>query len=141
MQRGAPGPLRQCVPRTVPIVWLCNHSVMSNSLQPQGLQQARLPSPSLSLGVCSNLSIESVMPSNHLILYTPFSSSPQSFPASGSFSNESTLCIRRPKYWSFSFSISRSFSFSISPSEERTNSIPGVSTGERRNKSNSATLG
>ena len=45
------------------------------------------------------LSIESVMPSNHLILYCPFSSCLQSFPASGSFSNESVLHIRWPKYW------------------------------------------
>ena len=38
----------------------------------------------------------------------PFSSCPESLPASGSFSNESALCIRCPKYWSFSFSISPS---------------------------------
>ena len=38
----------------------------------------------------------------------PFSSCPQSFPASGSFLNESALCIRWPKYWSFSFNISPS---------------------------------
>ena len=48
------------------------------------------------------MSIESVMPSSHLILCRPFSSCPQSSPASGSF------CIRRPKCWSFSFSISPS---------------------------------
>ena len=55
------------------------------------------------------MSIESVMPSNHLILCRPCSTSPQSFPASGSFfSNESALCIRGPKYWSFSFNISPS---------------------------------
>ena len=47
------------------------------------------------------MSIESVMPSNHFILYFPFSSCPQSFPASGFFfffSNESLLHIRWPKY-------------------------------------------
>ena len=48
--------------------------------------------------------IESVMPSNHLILCCPL----HSFPASGSFPNELTLCITWPKYWSFSFSISPS---------------------------------
>jgi len=53
------------------------------------------------------MSIESMMPSNHLILCRPFSSCPQSFPASGLFS-ESALRIRWPKYWSFSFSISPS---------------------------------
>ena len=52
------------------------------------------------------MSTESVISSNHLILSVPFFSCPQSFPASGSFSSETTLCIRWPKYWSFSFSIS-----------------------------------
>ena len=52
------------------------------------------------------ISIESVMPSNHLIL--SFSSCPQSLPASESFQIESALCIRWPKYWSFSFSINPS---------------------------------
>ena len=51
--------------------------------------------------------IESVMPSNHLILCCPLSSCPQSFPIR-IFSNESVLHIRRPKNWSFSFSISSS---------------------------------
>ena len=49
--------------------------------------------------------IESVMQSNHLILCCPFNSCPQSFPSSV-FSNELALCIRWPKYWSFSLSIS-----------------------------------
>ena len=51
--------------------------------------------------------IESVMPSSHLILCRPFSSCPQSLPASGSFPM-SQLFARWPKYWSFSFSISLS---------------------------------
>ena len=51
--------------------------------------------------------IELVMPSNHLIPVVPFSSHPQSFPASGSF-QMSVLHIRWPKYWSFIFSISSS---------------------------------
>ena len=53
------------------------------------------------------MSIESVMPSNHLLLCRPFSSGLQSFPTSGSF-QESALHSRWPKYWSFSFSISPS---------------------------------
>ena len=57
------------------------------------------------------MSIESVMPPNHLILCCPFSSCLQSFLASGS-SNESVLHIRWPKYWSFSFSISLSNEYS-----------------------------
>ena len=53
-------------------------------------------------------SIESVMPFNHFTLVVPFSSCLQSFPTSGFFSNELVLCIRWPKYWSFSFNISPS---------------------------------
>ena len=51
------------------------------------------------------MSIESVMPSNHLILCHPFLLRPSTFPSIRVFSNESVLRIRWPKYWSFSFSI------------------------------------
>ena len=51
-------------------------------------------------------SIESVMPSNHLILCLPLFLLPSIFPSIRVFSNESTLGIRWPRYWSFSFSIS-----------------------------------
>ena len=51
------------------------------------------------------MSIESVMPSNHLILCRPLLLLPSVFPSIRVFSNESPLCIRWPKYWSFSFSI------------------------------------
>ena len=54
------------------------------------------------------LSIESVMPSNHLILCRPLLLPPSIFPSIRVFSNESVLCIRWPKYWSFSFSMSPS---------------------------------
>ena len=50
--------------------------------------------------------IESVMPSNHLILCCPLLLLPSIFPSIRVFSNESVLCIKCPKYWSFSFSIS-----------------------------------
>ena len=53
-------------------------------------------------------SIESVTPSNHLILCHPLLLLPSIFPSIRVFSNESALCIRWPKYWSFSFSISPS---------------------------------
>ena len=53
-------------------------------------------------------SIESVMPSSHLILPRPFLLLPPIPPSIRVFSNESTLCMRWPKYWSFSFSISPS---------------------------------
>jgi len=58
------------------------------------------------------MSIESVMPSNHLILCRPFLLLPSIFPSIRVLSNESTLRIRWPKYWSFSFSISPSNEYS-----------------------------
>ena len=82
---------------------------MSDSLQPHGLQHARLPCLSLSPRVCSNSWPLSLL--CHPTISSsvaPFSSCSQSFPATGSFPNESALLIRWPKYWSFSFSISPS---------------------------------
>ena len=58
------------------------------------------------------MSIESVMPSNHLILCYPLLFLPSNFPRIKVFSNESVLCIRWPKYWNFSFSISSSNEYS-----------------------------
>ena len=58
------------------------------------------------------MSIELVMPSNHLILCHPLLLLPSIFPRIQVFSNESALCIRWPKYWSFSFSISPSNEYS-----------------------------
>ena len=54
------------------------------------------------------MSFESVMPSNHLILCRPLLLLPLIFPSIRVFSNESALCIRWPKYWSFNFNISPS---------------------------------
>ena len=54
------------------------------------------------------MSIESVMPSSHLILCHPLLLPPSIFPSIRVFSNESILCMKWPKYWSFSFSISPS---------------------------------
>ena len=74
--------------------------------------QAAARQPSLSFTISQNLlkliSIESVMPSNHLILCCPLLFLPSIFPSIRVFSNESGLCVRWPKYWSFSFSISLS---------------------------------
>ena len=58
------------------------------------------------------MSIELVMPSNHLILWHPLLLLPSIFPSIRVFSNESVLHIRWPKYWSFSFSISPSSEYS-----------------------------
>jgi len=58
------------------------------------------------------ISIESVLPSNQLILCRPLLLTPSIFPSIRVFSNKSVLCIRWPKYWSFSFSISPSNEYS-----------------------------
>ena len=89
-----------------------SRSVVSDFLRPHGLQHARPPCPSPTPGVYSNSSIESVMPSNHLILCRS-RLSPLIFPSIRVFSNESVLPIRWPKYWSFSFSIRVVESFAI----------------------------
>ena len=85
-----------------------SHSVVSDSLQPHGPQHDRPPCPSPTPGVYSLMSIESVMPSNHLILCFPLFLLPSVFPSIRVFSNESALLIRWPKYWSFSFNTSPS---------------------------------
>ena len=85
-----------------------SHSVLSNSLRPHGLQHARFPCPSPTPRAYSVMSIESVMPSNHLILCHPLLLLLSIFPNTRVFSNESVLRIRWPKYWNFSFSISPS---------------------------------
>ena len=78
---------------------------MSNSAAHES-QHARPPCPSPAPGVHSNsTSIESVLPSSHLILCHPLLLLPSIFPSIRVFSNESALHIRWPKYWSFSFSI------------------------------------
>ena len=84
-----------------------SRSVMSDSLQSHGLQHARPPCPS-PIPEFKLLSTELVMPSNHLILCRPLLLLSSVFPSIRVFSNESALCIRWPKYWSFSFSISPS---------------------------------
>ena len=61
-----------------------------------------------SQSLCKLMSIESVMPSNHLILCHPLLLLPSIFPSIRVFTNESALHIRWPKYWSFSFNISPS---------------------------------
>ena len=58
------------------------------------------------------MSVESVMPSNHLILYRPLLLLSSNFPSTRVFSNESVLSIMWPKYWSFSFSVSPSNEYS-----------------------------
>ena len=86
---------------------------------PLGLQLTRLPGASLPPWVCSDpsflrsMSIESVMPSNHLILSHPLLLLALIFPRIRVFSDESVLHIRWTKYWSFSSSISPSNEYSV----------------------------
>ena len=94
------------------LVYISISSVASDSLRPHEPQHARPPCPSPTPGVYTNsLSIESVIPSNHLILCS--SPSPPAFNLSQyrGLSNESVLRIRWPKYSSFSFSISPSHEY------------------------------
>ena len=84
-----------------------SRSAVSNSWWPRGLQHARLPCPiTNSRSLLKFMSIESVMPSNHLIFCQPLLLLPSIFPSIRVFSIEPVLRIRWPKYWSFSFSIS-----------------------------------
>ena len=91
-----------------------SHSVVSDSLRPHESQHTRPPSITSSQSSPRLTSIESVMPSSHLILCRPLLLLPPIPPSIRVFSNESTLHMRWPKYWSFSFS--------IIPSQE----IPGL---------------
>ena len=91
-------------------------SVVSDSLRPHEPQHARPPFPSPTPRALPKLmSIESVMPSNHLILCHPLLLLPSIFPSIRVFSNKSVLRMRWPEF--------QSFSFSISPSNEHTGLI------------------
>ena len=83
---------------------------MSDSLQPHGLQHSRLPVYHQLLDLLKLTSIESVIPSSHLILFCPLHLQPSIFPRIKVFSNESVHCIRWPKYWSFTISPSNEYS-------------------------------
>ena len=88
-------------------------SVMSNSLQPYDLQQRQASlSITNSWSLLKLMSIESVIPSNHLVLCRPLFLLPSIFPSGRVFFSESILPIRWPEYWSFSFSISPSNKYS-----------------------------
>ena len=94
-------PLSVRVSRSV----LFSRWVLCDSLGPHGLQHARLPCPSPTpRSLLKLMSIQSVMPSNHLILCRPLLP-PSIFPSIRVFSSESVLRIRCPEYWSFSFGI------------------------------------
>ena len=89
-----------------------SRSVVSDSATPwTAVHQASL-SITNSQSLLKLMSIKLVMPSNHLILCHPLLLLPSVCPSIRVFSNESTLCIRWPKYWHFSFSISPSSEYS-----------------------------
>ena len=86
--------------------------VVSDFLWPHGLLHSRPPCPSLSASLPKFMSIASVMPSSHLILWLPLILLPSIFPSIRDFFNKSIVCIRWPKHWSFSFVISPSNEYS-----------------------------
>ena len=90
---------------------LFSHSVVCNSLRPHAACQASL-SFTIFWSLLKLMSIELVMPSNHLILCWSLLLLPSIFPSFRVFSNESVLHIRWPKYWSFSLSVSPSNEYS-----------------------------
>ena len=84
-------------------------SGVSNSVTPRTEACQVSLSFKISRSLLKFMSIESLMPSNHLTLCHPLLLLVSIFPSIGVFSNESVLCIRWPNYWSFSFSTSPSF--------------------------------
>ena len=91
-----------------------SHSVVSDSLQPHGLQHSRLPCPSPTPRACSNSCPSSPCWHPTISSCYPLLIPPSIFPSIRVFSNESALHIRQPKYWSFSISPSNEYSGLIS---------------------------
>ena len=89
-----------------------SRSVLSDSATPWTTAHQAFQSITNSWSLPKLMSIESVMPFNHLILCHPLLVLPSIFPSIRLFSNESALHIRWPKYWSFSFTISPSNEYS-----------------------------
>ena len=107
-QNRANNRLSKCIRR-----WLLfSRSVMSNSATLWTAACQASLCFTISQSLLKLMSIESVMPSNHLILCHPLPLLPSIFPSIRVFSSESVLRIRWPKYWSFSFSISPSNEYS-----------------------------
>ena len=104
-------PSPNCLPSL--LLLLFSHPVVSNSSQSHGLLHARLLCSSLSPGVCSDSCPSSQWCSYHFILSHTHILLPSIFPSIRVFSNELALCIRWPKYWGFSFSISPSNEYSV----------------------------
>ena len=86
---------------------------MSDSVTPWTAALQASLSITYSQSLLKFMSIESVMPSNHLILCRPLLLLPSILPSIRVLSNESVFCIRWPKYWSFSFNMSPSSEYSV----------------------------
>ena len=99
-------------PTTTHLLLLFSCQVVSDTLQPMGCSTPSLPVPHHLPEFSKFMSLESVMPSNHLSLCRPLLLRSLIFPSIRVFSNESALHIKWPKYWSFSFSISLSIEYS-----------------------------
>ena len=82
---------------------------MSNSETPWTAARQAYLSFTISWSLLKLMSIESMMPSNHLVFCRPLLFLPSLFPSISGFSNESDLCIRWPKYWSFSITPSNEY--------------------------------
>ena len=94
------------------VVQSLSHVQLFVALWTTGLGFLSSPSFTVSQSFLKLMSIESEMPSNHLILCHPLLFLPSIFPSIKVFPNELALCIRWPKYWSFSLSISPSNEYS-----------------------------
>ena len=98
--------------KTELLLLLFSHSVMSDSATPWTAARQASLSFTISWRLLKLMSVESEMPSNYLILCHPLLLPPSVFPSIRVFPNELALCIRWPKYWSFSFRINPSNEFS-----------------------------
>ena len=98
--------------KIIPVYFVVDQSVSHLSVTPWTAAHQASLSITNSWSLLKHMSIESVMPSNHLILCCHLLLLPSVFPSIRVFSNESVLCIRWSKYWSFSFSTSPSHEYS-----------------------------
>ena len=94
------------------VAFVFSHLFMADSLRLHGLHAPGFPS-FISRSLLKLTSIESVMPTNHLILCHPLLLQPSTFPSLRVFSRESSLCIRWPQYGSFSFGVSSFSEYSV----------------------------
>ena len=103
---------RWCLVEINTMMLLFRLPVMSNSVTPWTAARQASLSLTISRSLPKFMSIASVIPSSHLILWYPLLLLPSIFPSIRNFPNQLTVCIRWPKYWSFSFSISSSNEYS-----------------------------